>query len=139
MKLHRQSAVQLCMALLHFIGQCASGLAYMGSNHRLRAALRKGLEGKGVLKIGVIGVCCAPACSSSSSNGVNVAFHHLSGGSISDGHGASSREVTGWVPVFSQWVTKAFKNSTIRNGSIPGTPSVRRSPKLSLPFVLARN
>jgi len=46
------------------------------------------------------------------------------GGSISHGHGASNREVTGWVPVFAKWIKKAFSNSTVRNGSIPGTPSV---------------
>ena len=40
---------------LHGVHAIYSGLSYLGSNHRLRAALRKALEGKEVLKIGVIG------------------------------------------------------------------------------------
>ena len=34
---------------------CAAGTAYLGSNHRLRAAVQKGMEGRGMLKIGVVG------------------------------------------------------------------------------------
>jgi hypothetical protein len=104
-----------------------SGLAYLGSNHRLRAALKRALEGKEMFKIGVIGaLLCAPLLC-----GLDYDYESCSslaipsGGSISHGHGASERLVTGWVPVLGRWLSMAFKNATIRNGSIPGTPSVR--------------
>ena len=61
------------------------------------------------------------------------------GGSISHGHGASKKEVTGWVPVLAKWLTKAFSNSTVRNGSIPGTPSVGQPLKNSNIFFLPKN
>ena len=42
------------MYCLRWQVQLRRGTVYIGSNHRLRAAIKKGMEGKG-LKIGVIG------------------------------------------------------------------------------------
>mmetsp|Transcript_3873 Transcript_3873/g.8308 ORF Transcript_3873/g.8308 Transcript_3873/m.8308 type:complete len:495 (-) Transcript_3873:846-2330(-) len=78
--------------------QLRRGTVYLGSNHRLRAALARALSGKPV-RIGVVG------------------------GSISYGHGATQKGRTDWVSVFQKYLATAFRNVTLRNGCIPGTPS----------------
>ncbi|GAX83353.1 hypothetical protein CEUSTIGMA_g10778.t1 [Chlamydomonas eustigma] len=76
----------------------AAGTAFLGSNHRLRAALSRGLSGK-PLKIGVVR------------------------GSISHGHGSSRIGETDWASLLQKWASKSLQNCTLRNGSVPGTPS----------------
>lgn len=46
----------------------------------------------------------------------------LAGGSISHGHGASDHQHR-WSSILEAWASQAFKNVTVRNGCIPGTPS----------------
>ena len=45
------------------------------------------------------------------------------GGSISTGQGASSEQVTAWIPTFKRYLEKVFPGISVRNGCIAGTPS----------------
>ncbi|GAX81959.1 hypothetical protein CEUSTIGMA_g9387.t1 [Chlamydomonas eustigma] len=78
--------------------QLRRGLVYTGFNHRLRTAVKRGMERK-QLSIGVIG------------------------GSISFGTGTSKVGETDWVSIVEKWAVKVFGNVTVRNGCIPGTLS----------------